>query len=247
MVRIASRKSRSGRARPTRPVARPHGPTAPDVSAVGLVSFLGGFFTGEGSFSLDGRAVACIHVRADDAPLLRMFHERFRLGRIGHSTPQNANPSVRWNVCRQAELPHVIALLDAACLRGRKRREFEAWRIGATEYARGPERDERVVESAASALREARTYVEREFELPSLTSGRMAYVDVLKAFADESSSVELTATAYEAARSRHPEWPTRSTIAIAFGGWAQALEAAGLESRVSDRALERALSRARSV
>jgi hypothetical protein len=176
-----------------------------------------------------------------------MFQERFRLGRISYSTPPNVNPSVRWTVCRRAELSQLIALLDAAWLRGRKRREFSAWRMGAAEFARGPERDERIVESAASALREARSYVEREIVLPAPISGHEAYVAVLRAFAAEEPAATLTATAYTRAREDHPEWPTRDTIALAFGGWARALEAAGLGSRVSDRARARAPSSARSV
>ena len=204
--------------------------------ASGLMAFLGGFFTGEGSFSLDRKAVACIHLRADDADLLRTFQQCFDLGRVNLSTPSNANPSARWTVCRRAELPRAISLLDAAFLRGRKRREFEAWRIGAAEYARGRDRDETVIDAARAALHEARSYVERDIVLPSEVSAETAYVAVLGAFAAEEPVGKLTATAYARAREGHPEWPTRNTIALAFGGWARALEAAGLGSRVSGRA-----------
>jgi hypothetical protein len=69
---------------------------------------------------------------------------------------------------------------------------------------------------------------------------RSAYLQVLQAFAAEAPEGELTATTYARARERHPEWPTRNTIAAAFGGWARALEAAGLGSRVTDRAWLRA-------
>jgi hypothetical protein len=202
----------------------------------GLTSFLGGFFTGEGSFGLDGRAVACVHLRADDADLLRTFQQRFELGRVTVSTPTGLNPSVKWTVGRRAELPRAIALLDAAVLRGRKRREFEAWRIGAAEYARGRDRDEAVIEAARAALHEARSYVERDVVLPSQVPAETAYVEVLGAFAADAPDGKLTATAYERARERHPEWPTRNTIASAFGGWARALDAAGLGARVTDRA-----------
>jgi LAGLIDADG endonuclease len=213
--------------------------TASSAGADGLTAFFGGFFTGEGSFSLDGRAVACIHVRADDADLLRTFHERFDLGRMSLATPVGLNPSVKWTVGRRAELPRAIALFDAAVLRGRKRREFDAWRIGAAEYARGRDRDNTVVAAARAALQEARSYVEREIVLPTV-SGQDAYVAVLRTLATEEPVGKLTATAYERARERHPEWPTRNTIAALFGGWACALEAAGLGSRVTDRARSRA-------
>jgi hypothetical protein len=217
-------------------VDRPEGGCVSERRADGLTAFLGGFFTGEGSFSLDGRAVACIHLRADDADLLRTFHKRFELGRINLSTPTGLNPSVKWTVGRRAELSRAIALLDAALLRGRKRREFEAWRIGAAEYARGRDRDEAVIEAARAALHEARSYVEGDVVLPSQVSSETAYLAVLGVFPAEEPVGKLTATAYVRARERHPEWPNRNTIASAFGGWARALEAAGLGSRVTGRA-----------
>jgi hypothetical protein len=201
----------------------------------GLLASLGGFFTGEGSFGLDGKAVACIHLRADDAELLRTFQQCFGMGRVSLLTPSNANPSVRWTICRRAELPRAIALLDAALLRGRKCREFQAWRIGAAEYARGTSRSNAVIAEARAALHEARSYVEPDIALPEPVSGQTAYLAVLRDFADEADG-ELTATVYAGARERHPEWPNRNTIAAAFGGWARALEAAGLGSRASGRA-----------
>jgi hypothetical protein len=221
-------------------VDRPEGGCLSERRADGLTAFLGGFFTGEGSFSLDGRAVACVHLRADDADLLRTFQTQFDVGRISLSTPTGVNPSVKWTVCRRAELSRAIALLDNAFLRGRKRREFEAWRIGAAEYARGRDRDESVIEAARAALHEARSYAERDIVLPPVASGQDAYAAVLRAFAAEEPIGNLTATAYARARERHPEWPTRNTIAAAFGGWALALEAAGFGSRVSGRARARA-------
>jgi hypothetical protein len=206
----------------------------------GLTAFLGGLFTGEGSFGLDGRAVACIHLRADERTSWRTFGQCFDLGRVTVSTPTGLNPSAKWTVGRRAELPRAIAVLDAAVLRGRKRREFEAWRVGAAEYARDRDRDEAVIEAARAALHKARSYVECDVVLPSQVPAATVYVAVLRAFAAEAPEVMLTATEYERARRRYPEWPTRNTVATAFGGWARALEAAGLESRVTARARSRA-------
>lgn len=64
-------------------------------------------------------------------------------------------------------------------------------------------------------------------------SAREAYLVVLRAFAAERPDGALTCTAYAQARAGHPEWPTRNTLALAFGTWAQALAAAGLGSRTS--------------
>jgi hypothetical protein len=204
-----------------------------EPSDVGLCGFLGGFLTGEGSFSLHGKASMTVHLRADDIDLLHTFKDAFAVGRVSLSTRTVGNPSVRWSVSRHAELPHAIALLDAAVLRGRKRREFEAWRIGATEYARGRDRDETVVAAAAESLAQARAYVERAVVLPERGPATDAYIGVLRAFAEEWPDAPLTCTAYGQVRAGHPEWPTRNTLTMAFGSWEAALVAAGLGARAS--------------
>jgi hypothetical protein len=99
--------------------------------------------------------------------------------------------------------------------------------------------DVAIIRAARAALHEARSYVERDVVLPSQVTAEAAYAEVLRAFAAEVPDGMLTATAYAQARERHPEWPTRNTIASAFGGWARALDAAGLGSRVTDRARSR--------
>ncbi len=180
-----------------------------------------------------GKAALSLHLRADDAHLLRTFRDAFHLGNVSVSTPAGVTPTVRWTVSRRAELVDAIALLDAAVLRGRKRREFEAWRIGAAEYARGRRRDEAVITAAAESLAQARAYIERPVDLPTRDPPTEAYIDVLRAFADEASAGALTCTAYAHARASHPEWPTRNTLALAFGSWEQALGAAGLGARAS--------------
>lgn len=119
-------------------------------------------------------------------------------------------------------------MLDAACLRGRKRREFEAWRVGAAQYARGRDRDEAVIAAAAESLARAQAYVHRDLVLPTHEETPEVYVDVLRACADELSVTKLTCTAYARAREGHPEWPARNTITLAFGSWKAALAAAGL-------------------
>jgi hypothetical protein len=130
-------------------------------------------------------------------------------------------------------LSRAIDMLDGAVLRGRKRREFEAWRLGAAEYARRRGRDEAVVAAAAQSLAQARAYTERAVTLTTDEPATEAYLEVLRAFAAEQPAGALTCTTYAQARAGHPEWPTRNTLALAFGTWAQALAAAGLGSRIS--------------
>jgi hypothetical protein len=69
---------------------------------------------------------------------------------------------------------------------------------------------------------------------------RQAYIDVLRAFADEVPAGRLTCTAYTLARASHPEWPTRNTLTVAFGTWQQALGAAGVGARASSWQRDRA-------
>jgi hypothetical protein len=211
-----------------------------DPSDDGLRAFLGGFFTGDGSFGLNGKAVACVHLRADDAPLLRRIRDAFDLGSVHLYAPRGQNPTARWHVGRRAELPRAIELFESAVLRGRKRREFDAWRIGAAEYARGRDRDPAAIAEAAAALADARAYVERDVAWPTHATAAESYADVLRAFAAELPGGALTCTAYARARGEHPEWPTRNTITLAFGSWVEALRAAGLGSRASARSRARA-------
>ena len=206
---------------------------APAPSGAAISAFLGGFFTGEGSFSLTGKAVASVHLRGDDVDLLRLFRDTFGVGRVSVSARPGVNPTVRWSVARRGELSRAIDMFDRAVLRGRKRREFEAWRLGAAEYARGRDRDEAAVAAAAQALAQARAYTERAVTLSTGEPATDAYLEVLRAFAAERRDGALTCTAYAQARAEHPEWPTRNTLALAFGTWAQALGAAGLGSRTS--------------
>jgi hypothetical protein len=96
------------------------------------------------------------------------------------------------------------------------------------------------LERLASELREVREYrppPDDTFEKRSDAErdARIAYVEILRALAAEVPDGPLTCTSYARVRERHPEWPNRGTITRAFGGWAQALRAAGLESRLSAR------------
>jgi len=68
-----------------------------------------------------------------------------------------------------------------------------------------------------------------------MSEARSAYAAVLHECAARLDG-SLTCTAYNHLRRRHPHWPTRNTIAFAFGGWAEAVRAAGLGDRLSARA-----------
>jgi hypothetical protein len=224
-------------------------PPALDGPAADLVVYLGGFFSGEGSFGLSGlRPRAVVKLRRDDRGILELFAERFGIGTVRDHRPYgDPNPSATWLICAGDEIGAAVRLFEAAVLRGRKRREFEVWREAAEErvWARMARRpaDRARLGRAGDRLADLRTYHPRREAFVASDGPRaaqQAYIDVLRAFADEVPGGRLTCTAYAHARASHPEWPTRNTLALAFGSWEQALGAAGLGARASSWRRDRA-------
>jgi DNA-binding MarR family transcriptional regulator len=220
-------------------------PPALDGPDEALLAYLGGFFSGDGSFGLTGAYPhAVVRLRGDDRGILDLFASRFGLGSVrDHAGHAGGNPTSSWAIRSARELASAICLFDAAQLRGRKLREFQVWRQAAYERAgaRAARRrwDRARMEDVAGRLRSLRAY-RHPAEVATLgpsdiEAARSAYADVLRAFAVESPHGVLTCTAYARARERHPDWPTRNTIAAVFGGWAEALRAAGLSARASAR------------
>jgi hypothetical protein len=224
-------------------------PPALDGPASDLLPYLGGFFSGEGCFGLSGlRPRAVVKLRRDDRGILELFAERFGIGAVRDHRPYgNPNPSVTWLICAGDEMPLAVRLFEAAVLRGRKRREFDVWREAAEErvwarMARRPTDRARLGRTAErlAALRAYHAPPEPFVATWAARDARRAYIDVLRAFADEVPDGRLTCTAYAHARAGHPEWPTRNTLAHAFGSWEQALGAAGLGARASPWRRDRA-------
>ena len=227
---------------------RPPRATVKTPASHELLWFLGGFFSGEGCFLLSqSHARVAVKLRADDRPLLERFCAMLELGRVYTNRAQPpASPTATWTVYRQAELPRLIQVLDRAVLRGRKRREFEAWRVGAEEFIAARQaarkRDRTLVAEAIDALRDARRFVPEAAELSDFEddadSAQRLYADLLRTWAAYVDG-SLSCTRYARDRRSHPDWPTRTTIAIAFGGWGHALSAAGLDERRSLRTRRR--------
>jgi hypothetical protein len=208
---------------------------APAPERANLADYFGGFFAGDGYLGLtDSRAFAVVKIRRDDKPLLELFAREFGLGlvRDAPATPPSA-PTSCWRVVAARDLPALVRLLDRAGLRGRKLRQYEAWRPAALEIGRALKerrtRDVGLIAEARAQLRAASAYQSEARAIPFAMAeddGLEAYVAVLQEWAGQKQSRRLTCTAYEA--DRKPSWPKRDTLARVFGSWAAALAAADL-------------------
>jgi hypothetical protein len=220
----------------------PRHPPPWSLSVPGLVQYIGGFFTGEGSFHLSRNAAwMAINLRSDDRPLLELLATETGLGKISSAPAwRNSRPASRWTVRRVDQLPAAIDMLGRVGLRGRKKREFAAWRSGALEFInareQGRRRDHATVDEWALALVDARRYVcpgpgtiVTGHDGPSTCE---VFIEILRAWAD-CRTEPLSCAAYMKERCARPGWPSRGAITAEFGSWAAALDAAGLGHRVA--------------
>ena len=224
-------------------------PSALDGPSADLLAYLGGFFSGEGWFGLSAmQPRAVVKLRRDDRGILELFAERFGIGTVRDHKPYgNPNPFATWLICAGDEMGAAVRLFEAAVLRGRKRREFDVWREAAEErawsrIARRPADRARLTRARdrLAGVRAYRPAPQSFAAVEPARDARRAYIDVLRAFAHKVPDGSLTCSAYAHARASHPEWPTRNTLALAFGTWEQALEAAGLGARASSWRRDRA-------
>lgn len=207
-----------------------------------LAGHFGGFFSGDGSLRLDvsrRRAQVLVKLRQDDIGLLRMYRDRFGLGRvIRERATSDRRPCALWHISSRVQLVDAIALLDRVPLLGVKRAQYDAWRPAAVEIAlnrgRGSQPDLGVLVRSGNLLAAARRYRRSSRDSFSSTDHRHAsheaYIGALRAWS-RSHPGPLTCTAYSAARKTSSNWPTRSTLVARYGSWYGALAAAGLADR----------------
>ena len=203
-------------------------------SNAGLLSYFGGFFAGDGWLGFnEGKPRLAVHTRRDDRPLLETFAEVFDIGTVVDvkACPPSA-PTARWHVTAMRDMEAAVKVLDAAPLRGRKLRQYLAWRPAAIEAAQasrdGRPIDVNVVSTAQTALKRASRYVSEAdcIAEPEPFDARYEYALVLADWAANFSG-RPTAAAYE--RDRLSFWPDRNTLARVFGSWAAAAAAAGFK------------------
>ena len=213
----------------------------PDMTDAYARNYFAGFFSGEGCFRLARRhARFVIKLRRDDRPLLEAFCHDFAIGSVVNvSAMEPWSPAAVWHVVGARDVRKGIELFASAPLLGRKARQYRAWRPGAQAIAEAiidkRPLSEPFVEGARRALAYATAYRPPSAPLNvdrGTSAARAAYLEVLKQWA-VSVDGRLSCGAYAAARGDHPAWPTRNTIAEAFGSWHDALRSAGLAARAA--------------
>lgn len=209
-------------------------PSAVELSNAGLLSFFGGFFSGEGWLGFNsGKPRISIHIRRDDRPLLETFARVFDIGTVCDvkAYPPSA-PTARWHVTAAGDMEAAVTVLNAAGLRGRKLRQYLAWRPAALDAGcarrdgRPPNSD--VVAAAETAVKRASRYVAEAQCIPEAEHFDAQHEFAL-VLADWASNFRgrPTAAAYERDRLRY--WPDKNTIARTFGSWAAAAASAGFK------------------
>ena len=196
-----------------------------------LWGYISGFLLAEGYLRLtesDARAV--IHLRADDRPLLEMLVRASGLGKVrmyGARAPQH--PTATWTIAARSELSFLASWLQQIGLPGRKGELARIWADGVGYVDRGHRR------SVARRLAQARPYV-APVERPLLEVGRPDTAEMCRTALTSWAAAEpgvLSCGGYSRWRARNPGHPTRNTIALTFGSWHRALEAAGLGDRAA--------------
>ena len=204
----------------------------PKHSNAGLLSYFGGFFAGDGWLGFNkGKPRLAIHTRRDDRPLLETFAEVFGIGTVVDvkACPPSA-PTARWHVTAMRDMQAAVKVLNAAPLRGRKLRQYLAWRPAAIEAGQasrdGRPIDVDVISTAQTALERASRYASEAdcVAEPEPFDARYEYALLLADWAANFSG-RPTAAAYD--RDRLSYWPDRNTLARVFGSWAAAAAAAG--------------------
>ncbi len=191
-------------------------------------TYVGGFLTGEAHLQLSMQYCRlAVHLRADDKPLLEMMAAESGLGRI-YDLPAygTGRPSATWIVSRRDQLEPAVALLEAVGLRGRKAREFAAWRHAAREFASaaaaGRRRNRAAVARLQAELAHIRRYEEpKALELPRTSAAEVFAQTCLTALEETARATigPVTTAAYEQLRRENPHWPNRDTIVRVFGSW----------------------------
>jgi LAGLIDADG DNA endonuclease family protein len=224
--------------------ARP-APCEVDITERDLAAFLAGFASAEAHFGATdaGSPSFTINLRADDAPLLRLFQSVFELGYLREvKAAGRSQAALSWRVGRLDDLRRLVSLFDEHPPRGRAADVYAAWR----ELILLKPRPAGARRALAREVRRQRQFVPGLDDIEPTSSGQRSQercVAALRRWAD-SAHYPGSAVDYERWRQTDRSAPTRNTVAAAWGSWSSALAAAGISDPRSHEAAHVAAIRA---
>ena len=225
-----------------------------------LAAFLAGFASAEAHFGASDRGSPSftINLRADDGPLLRMFHERLALGHLRDiRAAGRSRAALSWRVGRLPDLRCLADLFDRHPPRGRAAGVYAAWR----DLVRLEPRTGSARHGSAAEVRRSRAFqpdLAKISKPTRLERSQSRCLDALHGWAATLDGPGSSNDYNNWRQSLAPDAPTRNTVAAAFGSWRAALIAAGIscdraqpperlsrvrEARLSARAAQRAKRR----
>jgi hypothetical protein len=210
-------------------------PCPVDITEAELMPFLAGFASAEAHFgaSDQGSPAFVINLRADDGPLLGLFHRTLGVGHLRDIAPAGSSrAALSWRVGRLSELRRLVEFFEAYRPRGRAGYVYAAWR----ELVRLELRTSTIRRALAIEVRRRRRFVagRDRIERASVAERRRTRCEeALRRWA-RSDDYPGSVLDYERwRRSSGRGAPSRSTIAAAFGSWLAALETVGLQTAAS--------------
>lgn len=205
-------------------------PCAVSITDDYLAAFLAGFASAEAHFGASdvGSPSFKVNLRADDGPLLRLFHERFGIGHLADVPPAGrSRAAVSWRVGRLSELRRLVELFDRYPPRGRAARVYATWR----ELVRLEPRTGSTRVALANEVRRSRTFRPELANISKPTCLKRRQSRCLVALRTWAATLVGPGSSNEYDRWRRtmaPTAPNRNTVAAAFGSWRAALVAAGI-------------------
>jgi hypothetical protein len=174
-----------------------------------------------------------INLRADDAPLLRLFQRVFEVGHMRDIAPAGrSQQALSWRVGRLTDLRRLVEWFDVYRPRGRTAYIYAAWR----ELVMLEARTSVVRRAFAVEIRRRRRFIPGLDAIERVSRSerrRRRCEDALLRWA-LSSDYPGSSMDYERwRRSSGRGAPTRNTIAAAYGSWLEALDALGLDTSSS--------------
>jgi hypothetical protein len=207
-------------------------PCAVDITEAEVGLFLAGFASAEAHFGTTelGSPSFTINLRADDAPLLALFQSLLQLGDLRDvKAAGSSQAAASWRIGRRSDLRRLVALFDAHPPRGRAADVYAAWRELVLLEPRSATRRGQL----AMEVRHRRRFIAGLDAIEHTSCAdrsRARCADALRSWSD-SSDYPGSATAYERGRRRTARTaPSRNTVAAAYGSWAAALAAVGLDT-----------------